>query len=166
MEKYVDYPKDEELIFADCLIMAKYLIDGEKLKAKKEVGRFLGHLKSFTRHIVFNPRRKVYSPEFDFLRCGKTEVCRMFMFSQKNVHELLISFGLSMVRNNDAEAFTAIKQIGDIVKEYGEPKGRFHRSLSIIENYPHASPLILSSIILIIAIIYYLLSGQALPFKP
>ena len=165
MESRLGYPKDEELIYATCFIMAKHLMDGERLKAKREVRALLNCFTGFTRHLFFNPRRRVYSPELDLFRSGKAEVCRMIMFSTKNVAELLMNLGLAMVRNDDPTAYSTIKQLEEIVKEYGEPKGRFHRFLGGIERYPHTSPLILTIIVLIIAVIYYLLSGQSLPLK-
>jgi len=163
MEKYLGYPKDEEVIFAHCFIMAKHLRNNERLKAKKEVSYLIPHLTSFVRRLVLNPRREVYSPEFDVLRSGKNEICRMLMFSKDNISELLMRFGLAFVRNDDPEAFSVLRQIVDEVREYGEPKGRFRRFLSGIERYPIASPLLLTTIIIVIAIVYYFVSGQRLP---
>lgn len=163
MQKYMGFPKYEEIIFAECFIMGKHLRNNERLKAKEEVDIFLPWLKGFVRHLIFNPKRKVYSPEFDLLRTGKNEVCRMLMFSKDNISELLMNFGLAFVRNDDPEAFSMLQQLVCKVRKYGEPKGRFRRFLSAIEQYPHASPLILTIIILAIALLYYLFSGRHLP---
>jgi len=163
MERYLGYPKDEETIFAHCFVMARHLRNNERLKAKKEVKYLTPRLTSFVRRLVLNPRRKVYSPEFDVLRSGKNEVCRMLMFSEANISKLLMKFGLAFVRNDDPKAFSILKQLITKVREYGEPKGRFRRFLSGIEQYPHASPLLITTMIIVIAILYYLVSGQQLP---
>lgn len=164
MQRHLGYPTDEELIFADCFIMAKNLRKNERLKAKNQVNSFLRGLKGFVRHLIFNPRRKIYSPEFDTLRTGKNEICRMLMFSkEEKISELLMNFGLAFVRNDDPEAFSMLQQFVDEVKKYGEPKGTFRRFLSGVEQYPHASPLILTIMIVVVAILYYCLSGQQLP---
>lgn len=163
MQKHLGFPKYEEIIFAECFIMAKHMRNNERLKAKKEVGYLLSQLKGFVRFLIFNPKRKVYSPEFDLLRAGKNEICRMLMFSRDKIPELLMNFGLAFARNDDPEAFSMLQQLVCKVRKYGEPKGRFRRFLSSIEQYPHASPLILTVIILAIALLYYLFSGQHLP---
>ena len=163
MQKHLGFPKYEEIIFAECFIMAKHIENNERLKAKEEVGNLLSNLKGFVRFLIFNPKRKVYSPEFDLLRSGKNEICRMLMFSRENIPELLMNFGLAFARNDDPEAFSMLQQLVCKVRKYGEPKGRFRRFLGTIEQYPHASPLILTVIILAIGLLYYLFSGQRLP---
>lgn len=165
MQTHLGYPTDEEAIFSTSFIIAKYLMNSERLKAKNEVGWFLANLKTYTRHLILNPRRKVYSPEFDLLGCGRPEMCRMLMFSTKDMAGIFMDFGLAMVRMDDPKAYLSIKQLEKAIKEYGEPQGRLHRFLSSIEQYPHSSPLVLSIIVLIIAVIYYFLSGQPLPVK-
>jgi len=163
MRKYLGFPEYEEMIFAECFIIAKHLMNKQRLKAKKEVGFFLATLTGFVRNLGFNPKRKVYAQEFDLLRSGKNEICRMLMFSKDNISDLLMKFGLAFVRNDDPEAFSILQQLVDKVREYGEPKWRFRRFLSGIEQYPHASPLILTIITVVIAIIYFFVSGQRLP---
>ena len=74
-----------------------------------------------------------------------------------------MNFGLAFVRNDDPEAFSILQQLVCEAQKYGEPKGRFRRFLSAVEQYPHASPLILTIIILAIGLLYYLFSGQHLP---
>jgi len=165
LRKYLGFPTIEEVIFADCLIISKHLLDNERVKATKEVKHLLDGLRRYTRKTL-NPlhsKRKVYTRELNILRSGKTEICRMLMFSKDNVSGLLMNFGLTFVRNDDPEAFSILKQIIEKVNEYGELKGRVHRLLSGIERYPHASPLVLTIIVIIIGILYFHLSGQRLP---
>lgn len=162
-EKYLGYPTYDELIFSDCFIIANHVRKNERLEAKKHVGTFLNHLKGFVRYMFFNPRRKVYSPEFDTLRSGKNEISRLLMFSEDNISRLFMDLGLAFVRSDDPKAFLSLKQLVLRVREYGEPKGRLSRLLSGIEQYPHASPVILTIIIIAIALAYYIISGQSLP---
>ena len=37
MQKYLGLPKHEEIIFAECFIIVKYLRNNERLKAKKKL---------------------------------------------------------------------------------------------------------------------------------
>jgi hypothetical protein len=122
MQTHLGFPTDEEAIFSDSFIIAKYLMNGERLKAKNEVRLFLAQLKTYTRHLIFNPRRKVYSPEFDLLGCGRPEMCRMLMFSTKDMAEIFVNFGLAMVRMDDPKAYLSLKQLEKAIKEYGEPQ--------------------------------------------
>ena len=165
LREYLGFPTVEEVVFADCLIVSGHLLENERVKATKEVKHFLAGLRVYTRKTLnpFHSKRKVYARELNILRSGKTEICRMLMFSTDNVAELLMNFGLAFVRNDDPEAFSMLRQIIKKVKEYGEPKGRVHRLLSGIERYPHASPIVLTIIVILIAILYYHLSGQRLP---
>lgn len=151
--KYFGYPKHEERIFANCFIIANYLMNNERMKAKKEVGHLLANLTTFVRDL-FNRKRKIYAPEFDLLRCGKTEVCRMIMFSKEETPELLMNFGLAFVRNDNPEAFSNLTQLVNKVAEYGEPKGRFSGFLSRIEQYRHSLALILGIIVFIVSVLF------------
>jgi len=156
------YPEHEEIIFAECFLIAEHLTNNERLEATEEVGVLLAILKGFVRDI-FNPKRKVYRPEFDILRSGKNEICRMLMFSRKKIPDYLMKFGLAFVREDNPKAFFHLKQLLKETRKYGEPKGRFRKFLSALEHYPHSLPWILTIIITIFALIYYFISGQRLP---
>jgi hypothetical protein len=138
-------------------------MENERLKAKREIGLFLAHRTSFVRDFGYNAHRKVYSREFGLLICGKTELSRMVMFSNDETSQLLLDFGLAFGRNDDPEAFAKLKQLTERVREYGEPAGKISRFLGIVEQYPHSLPFILTILILAIAIVYYVISGQQLP---
>jgi len=163
LRRYFGYPKHEEAIFAECFIIAKHLRNNERIKAKKEVGYFLACLTGFVRDLRYNPKRKIYAPEFDLLRCGKNEISRMLMFSDDKTPKLLMDFGLAFVRNDDPEAFSNLKQLIERVRKYGEPKGRFRRFLGGLEQYPHSLPFVISMIVIAVAILYFVISGQRLP---
>lgn len=165
LRNYLGFPTLEEDIFADCFIIAMHLTKNERIEAIQEVKHLLVNLNEFVRKMLnpFNPKRKVYTREFNLLRSGKTEISRMLMFSKENISELFMKFGLAFIQSDDPEAFSILQQIIGKVRECGELKGRFHRFMSGIERYPHASPLILTIIIVVIAILYYYLSGQQLP---
>jgi hypothetical protein len=151
--EYLHYPKHSELIFASSFIIAKHLMEGDRLKAKKEVQSFLYNLKSFSKDL-FNPRRKVYAPEFNLVRCGKLEVYRMLMFSKKDVSNLLMNFGLAFVRNDEPQAFSHLTELVKQIREYGEPKGRFHKYLTALEQYPNSLSFVLAAIVFIISLLF------------
>jgi len=162
--KYLRYPTNEEVIFAESFIIAKHLTNNERDKAKKEVGLLLATFTAFVRNVYFNSKRKVYSPEFDKLRSGKHQIGRMLMFStEKNIPDLFRNFGLTLIRNDDPEAFSNLNELIKEVEKYGEFKGRMGRFLSGLERYPNSLPWLISFIIIVIGIIYYILSGQRLP---
>ena len=163
LRKYFGYPKHEEAIFAECFVIAKHLMNNERLKAKEKVYYFLACLTAFVRDLGYNSKRKIYAPEFDLLRCGKNEISRMLMFSDDKTPKLLMDFGLAFVRNDDPEAFSNLKQLIERVREYGELKGRFRRFLGGIEQYPHSLPFVISMIVIAVAILYFVVSGQRLP---
>lgn len=165
MRRFLGFPKIEEAIFADCFIIANHLMKNERVEAVKETKHFLLMIREFTKRTLnpVHPKRSVYTPEFNLIRSGKTEISRMLMFSKDNLSELFMKFGLSFVQNDDPEAFSTLQQIVCRIGKFGEPKGRFQRFLSGIERYPHASPFLLTMIIVIVAILYYCLSGQQLP---
>jgi hypothetical protein len=150
--RFLGYPNHEKLIFANCFIMAKYLTKGKRMEAKKEAPSLMNNLKSYTRDL-FNPKRKMYAPEFDLLRSGKLEFCRMIMFSKEGVPELLEGFGLAFVRDEDPEAHVHLTKLVKTVCKYGEPKGRLHRLLLIMEQYPHSLAFVLAIIIFIISVL-------------
>jgi hypothetical protein len=163
-EKYLGNPTREEIIFAECFIIAKYLTVNERDKAKKEVAILLSTLTSFVRNLYFNPRRKVYAPEFDKLRCGRNQISRMVMFSEMEyLPYLLRDFGFAFIRNDSPEAFSSLNQLIKEVEKYGELKGRIGRFLSGLERYPNSLPWLIPIVIIVIGIVYYLLSGQRLP---
>jgi len=153
LRKYFRLPKYEETIFAECFIIARHLMNNDRMEAKKEVRTLLAFLTTFVRD-WFNPKRKLYEPEFNLLRSGKSAICRMLMFSEEKIPELLMNFGLAFVRDDNPEAFSYLRQLVGKIREYGEPKGRFHRFLSLIEQYPHSFTLILSIVIFMTSLLF------------
>ena len=162
LRKYSDYPTHEEIIFAEAFIIANHLTNDERRKAKGEVLLFLAILTTFVRD-WFNTKRKDYAPEFNLLRSGKNAICRMLMFSQDEIPQLFMNFGLAFVKDDHPKAFSHLKQIVEEARKYGGLKGRVHRFLSAIEQYPHAIPWILTIVTIVAAIVYYFISGQRLP---
>lgn len=154
MKRFLGYPTDEEMIFAECMIVADYLRSGEKLKAKKEMRSQLNfYLSRFSRDF-FNPRRKVYRPEFDAIRKGANASSRMLMFASHHIPDLFVDFGLALVRGEDRRAFCSIEKILANIREYGETRGRMQRLFDSIEKHPTLmkvimwlTPLILSLIL-------------------
>ena len=97
MESRLGYPKDEELIYATCFIMAKNTDGRRKIKGEERSCALLNCFTGLTRHFSFSILEESYSPELDLFRSGKAEVCRMIMFStqerSRTVDELRISNG-------------------------------------------------------------------------
>jgi len=164
LSRKIGYPNHEEKIFSSCFLIAKHLMDNERLEAKKKLGMLNGFLTNFVRDFIFNPRRRMYSPEFNILRCGKEEFGRLLMFSKKNNAKLLMDFGLSFGKNDDPKAYEKLKELIQDIKNYGEPAGRVKRFLGVFDQYPHSLPFFLSLTILLIAIAYFIFTGQRLPF--
>jgi hypothetical protein len=163
MHKYLDFPRHEEAIFSECFIIANDLREDKRLEAKKEVRQLLPFFTSYVRNLMFNPKRKAYSPELDVLRSGKTEIERMLLFSKEDTSRMFMRVGLAFVRNDDPEAFESLRELTAKVKEYGEPKGRLHKLLGHIERYPVSLPWLVGLVIpltTLALLIYYLLSGQ------
>lgn len=153
MRKYFGFPKHEEEIFANCFITAKHLMNNDRMKAKENASSLLDDLKGFVRDYFFNPKRRLYAPEFNFLRCGKDEFYRMLFFSKEATPELLMRFGLAFVRNDDSMAYSHLTKLVKLVCEYGEPKGRMRRVLGNIEQYSNSLTFVLALVVLIISLL-------------
>ena len=119
MSKYSSYPTYEESIFSDSVLIANYLRNNERLLAKQQVSFLLSDLTGFCRNILFNPKRKIYSPEFDVLRSGKHQINRMLMFSKEDISQFFMDFGLAFVSGKDPEAFSKLKEIIERYKSIG-----------------------------------------------
>jgi len=153
MKKYFGFPKHEEEIFANCFITAKHLMNNDRMTAKETASSLLNDLKGFIRDYFFNPKRRLYAPEFNFLICGKEEFYRMLLFSKEATPELLMKFGLAFVRNDDSEAYTHLTRLVKLVCEYGEPKGRMRRVLGNIEQHSQSLTFVLAIVIFIISLL-------------
>lgn len=116
---------------------------------------------------MFNPKRKAYSPELDVLRSGRTEISRMLLFSKEDIAGIFMRVGLAFANRNDPEAYESLVELVKEVRKFGEPKGRLHRLLSHIERYPVSLPWLVGLIIpvaTILILLYFLLTGQRIPF--
>jgi len=151
MTRYFGYPSFEEVIFSECFIIAKHMNNNERAKADRRVYLLLSFLRRFAQD-WFNPKRRAFSPEINILRSGEQEIRRMVWFS-KEASTWLMKFGLAFVRNDNPEAFSYLRQVIKNIEEYGGAKGRLHRLMSRIEQYPTALPFILSITSLVISTI-------------
>lgn len=167
MQKYLDFPSYEEIIFAECFTVAEKLKEGKRVEAQGEADFLRALFTSYVRNLVFNPKRKAYSPELDVLRSGRTEMYRMILFSKKDISRTFMRVGLAFAQNDDSEAFESLTELIKEVRKFGEPKGRLHRLLAHIERYPTSLSWIVGLMIpitTIVVLLYFLLSGQGIPF--
>jgi len=167
IRRYLGYPRDEDFIFAECFIIADSLIKDDRITAQKEVNAFVASLTQFLRN-WFNPRRTVYTLEFNILRKSKTAISRMLMFGERYVTDLLMSFGLAFVRGDDPTAFVYLNRLISNVRRFGESSGRMERIFGRIERYPRSINLLIFVVILAVALILFILgySDLASLIKP
>lgn len=154
LKKAFRFPSHAERIFAQCFLMAYYLMNNERMKAMKEVNDFITHLSVFSKD-MFNPKGKEYSREFKMLINGKSQIRRMLLFSEEKIAELLTGFGLALIRNEDSKAFSFLNKIIAEAEKYGKLEGKFQKILSKIEKYPHFVTFVLSILALLLAILRY-----------
>ncbi len=128
------FPSSEEMIFAECFIMARFLDENEREKALNRVKYFLDYHLSSIPQDVLNEKRRSYRDEVEALVRGKNSFKRMLLFSEESVPCLLRNFGLALVRGDDPLAHIYLKQIIRITKNYGKLEGRFERILSQINR--------------------------------
>jgi hypothetical protein len=167
VQKYLGLPSYEEMIFAECFTIAEKVKGGKRVEAQGEANFLRSLFTSYARNLVFNPKRKAYSPELDVLRSGRTEMSRMILFSKKDISRMFMRVGLAFAQNDDPEAFESLTELINEVRKFGEPKGRLHRLLGHIERYPVSLPWLVGLVIpltTLAILLYYLLSGQKIPF--
>jgi hypothetical protein len=152
LEKAFKFPSHAERVFAQCFLMAYYLANNKRMKAIKEVDEFIMHLSVFTKD-MFNPKRKEYAHEFNMLISGKNQIRRMLLFSEEKIADLLTSFGLALVHNEDSKAFSVLNKIINEARKYGKLEGRIQRFLSSLEKYPHLLTFFISIIAFLLAIL-------------
>jgi hypothetical protein len=156
MRRYLDYPRDEDVIFAECILIAESFSRNDRLSAKNRVGRFLRTLTQFSRNWL-NKRRKIYSPEFTILRKSNIAICRMLMFGQEYVAELFTNFGLALATGDDPKAFGYLCRLVSNAREFGEPIGRIEKILNKIERYPKAINLLIYTVVFVVALLTFFL---------
>lgn len=153
LRKAFMFPSHAERIFAQCFLMAYYLTNNERTKAIKEVDDFISHLSVFTKDIFNYPKGKMYAPEFNSLISGKNQIKRMLLFSEEKIAELLTSFGLALIHNEDSKVYSSLSQLIKEAQKYGKLEGRLKRMLAGIEKYPHFLTFVLSILAIILAIL-------------
>ena len=152
LKKAFKFPSHAERVFAQCFLMAYYLTNNERMKAIKEIDDFIMHLSVFTKD-MFNPKGKEYSHEFNMLIRGKNQIRRMLLFSEEKIAELLTSFGLALIHNEDSKAFSVLNKLIDEAGKYGKLEGRLQKILAGMEKYPHSLTFVLSILAIILAIL-------------
>jgi len=165
--RYLNYPKDEDFIFAECILIAECLSRNDRSRAHKEIHNFLSSLTQFSRN-WFNGRRKVYSQELSTLRKNKMALCRMVRFSEdyvsEQIGELFVSFGLSLRRGDDPSSFKSLNLLIENAKQY-EPIGKLRRLSRSIERYPttvNLINLIVYLSVLVVALVLFALGYPAI----
>lgn len=156
LNKAFKFPSHEERIFAQCFLITYYLNRNERIKAVKEVDDFISHLSVFCKDIFNYPKRKLYAPEFNLLINGKDQIRRMIFFSEGNIPEILINFGLALVHNDNPKAYSSLKQLIAEAQKYGKLKRRLSRILARMEKYNVIVTWVLLLIPIILGVLGYL----------
>ena len=121
------YPTSEECVFAECFIIANRLnknrICGDwrtrYQTATWRIKLLCEELSLFSKDL-FNTKRRFYSTEFALLSNGETEMARMFLFSGSKASNMLTTFALSFVRNDDVLAYRHLKAFIFETNKYGQ----------------------------------------------
>jgi hypothetical protein len=154
LKKAFKFPRHEERIFAQIVLMVYYLKKNERTKAIREVNDFITHLSVFTKDFFNYPKGKMYAPEFNMLINGRNQIERMLFFSEvEPTSTILTNFGLSLVSNEEREAYSSLKRLIEEVQKYGRLEGRLSAILTQMKKYD----VIVTWILLLIPIILVIL---------
>jgi hypothetical protein len=157
MSKYLGFPSDEDIIFAETLIINYRLSVKDRKGAKKELGAFFKSLTKFSRN-WFNDKRKAYSQEFSKLLSNKSALNRLILFTPDSsideVRELFLNFGMSLRNWNDPECLKATKSLISKFDEY-KPTSRIQKIASSIETYPKTITIVTIAVSIILFIVGY-----------
>jgi hypothetical protein len=160
LRRALNFPRHEERIFAQIVLMVYYLKKNERRKAIREVADFITHLSVFTKDFFNYPKGKMYAPEFNMLITGRNQIKRMLFFSEeKPISAILSNFGLSLVSNEEREAYSSLKRLIEEVQKYGKLEGRLSGILAQMKKYD----VVVTWILLLIPIILAILG--ILPYK-
>jgi hypothetical protein len=147
------FPRNDEMVFAECFIIANFLTRNNRLGALRRAESFTTSLSLFTKD-YFNPRRRVYADEFQMLESGKRQIERMLLFSEEKVSGLFANLGLALVTGNDTMAYFFLRLLVRETQQYGELQGRLSRILSQVTRY---EVIIVSLLTILGAVIAYFL---------
>ena len=161
--EHFGYPKIEEIIFSESILIGNHITKNRRIMAKNEVKFLLSSLSDFTLDFR-NPKTKMYKPEIDLLIRARRSFQRMVMFSKKKNADILMNLGLAFVRDDNPEAFTNLKKLVEEVLRYGEPKGRFRGVFSLMERYPHSIKLVVTIAVIVVSVILILCGYVPLPW--
>lgn len=151
------YPSSEEYVFANCVLTATLFERFPKSDWARQI-RFKSlylseEFSRFTKYDVMNFRRKVYANEFRLLGSGETEIARMLMFSKVDKKKLLTDFAMSLVNQDDPEAFRFLKRIVDEIEKFGKLENRTQRIENKLKKWKNVLAIIGGSITIIATII-------------
>lgn len=156
MSKYLDFPTDEDIIFAESFIISYNLSVNDRKGAQKEITAFVRSLTAFSRN-WFNSKRRAYSQEIATIRNNRTALSRMILFAPNSlidhVGELFLRFGLSLRNWDDAACFANLESLIMRLDDY-RPLGRMQRVLNSIERYPKLIAILIAVCAVLIGLAY------------
>jgi hypothetical protein len=154
MSKYLGYPTDEDIIFAESFTINYRLFVKDRNGAKKELDALLKSLKKFSRNWL-NEKRKAYSQEFSNLIGNKSALERLVLFTPEplidEIRELFLKIGLSLRNWDDPECLKMSQNLIQKLSGY-KPSRRIQKIAIYIETYPRTITVlsIVASVVLFI----------------
>jgi hypothetical protein len=157
MTRYLGYPTDEDIIFAETLVINYRLSVKDRKGANKEISPFLKSLTKFSRNWL-NDKRKAYSQEFSKITGSKSALSRMLLFTPDSlidqVRELFLKLGLSLRNWDDPECLKTANALIEKSNEY-KPTSRIQRIANSIETYPKTITILTIAVAIILFILGY-----------
>jgi hypothetical protein len=140
--------KYRESVLAECILIASFLVKGERRRAISEVDMLIT-----SAWILRRTSGRMYAEEISLLSNGKRQIKRMLLFSEEKIPQIFYGFGLTLVNNDDPMAYRFLKQILKEANKYGKLAGTLETIEDTLKSVKGIIALI-SSIVVIIATLW------------
>jgi hypothetical protein len=126
----------EEAVFAECFVMANFLLKNNRKGAVRRARYFVDYLSyfknDFISNFIFFEPNKCYETEFKMLIDGESVFRRMLLFSKADVPNMLVRFGLALVNKNDPVACFWVNELITEAEKYGKLESKYRKLFSSI----------------------------------
>lgn len=146
----------EDWVFGECVLITDYMSNNNKERAVSEVDNLSSSIRGLLWNSRRNSRNKLLSSELKTVENGSKSIKRMLLFSTQDTVGMLERFALAFIHNQDA-VFSAIKDLIDEAKLFGEMKSLTERILGRLEKYPTVVYVIWAIVSTIVSIILAIL---------